>query len=52
MKIFQLQSKEYTYHVIAYGLLIGENRWENEDQIFNYHSNLEHDKIIFCTNEK
>ncbi|MBK1897307.1 hypothetical protein [Chryseobacterium paridis] len=52
MKIFQLQSKEQAYHIIAGGLLIGENRWENEDRIFNYHSNLEHDKIIFCTNEK
>lgn len=52
MKIFQLQSKEHTYHIIAYGLLIGENRWETQDRIFNYHSNLEHDKIIFCTNEK
>ena len=46
MKIFQLESNESKYYIIAGGLLIGKNRWENKDRIFDYNSNLEHDEIL------
>ena len=50
MKIFELESCGFKYYVIAGGLLIGENKWENQDRVFNYNSNLEHEEIIFCSN--
>lgn len=46
MKIFELQSKEHKYYIFAGGLLIGKNKWENQNRIFDS-SNLEHDEIIF-----
>ncbi len=49
MKIFELESGKSKYYVIAGGLLVGKNRWENQDRIFEYNSNLEHDEIIFQT---
>jgi len=45
-KIFELQDKNGKYYIIAAGVLIGVNRWENEDRIFNYNLNLEHDEIV------
>lgn len=45
-KIFELQDGDKKYHIIAGGLLVGVNRWENEDRIFNYDLNLEHDEVI------
>ncbi|WP_370901586.1 hypothetical protein [Chryseobacterium gossypii] len=47
MKIFQLESNGGKYYIIAGGLLIGKNKWENKDRIFDYNSNLEHDEILF-----
>jgi hypothetical protein len=47
MRIFELKSDESKYYVIAGGILIGENKWINQDRIFNYDSNLKHDKILF-----
>lgn len=49
MKIFELQSKGLQYYIIAGGLLVGKNRWENQDRVFNYNSNLEHEEIIYIT---
>lgn len=49
MKIFEIKSKKEKYHIVAGGLLIGKNKWENQDRIFDYQSNLVHDKIIFQT---
>ena len=45
-KIFEIQSGEEKYYIIAGGLLIGTNRWEKEDRIFNYDLNLEHDEVV------
>lgn len=50
MRIFELESKESKYYIIAGGVLIGENKWENQDRIFSYDSNLKYDKIIFQSN--
>lgn len=50
MRIFELESEGFKYHIIAGGLLIGKNKWINRDRIFNSDSNLEHDKIIFQSN--
>ncbi|MCX8531933.1 hypothetical protein [Chryseobacterium luquanense] len=50
MKIFELKSQKSTYYIIAGGLLVGENKWINQDRIFNYSCNLKHDKILFCSN--
>ncbi|SFN92286.1 hypothetical protein SAMN05421594_4727 [Chryseobacterium oleae] len=49
MKIFEIKSKKEKYHIIAGGLLIGKNKWENQDRIFDYQSNLVHDEIVFQT---
>lgn len=45
-KIFEIDTEDHRYYIIAGGLLIGVNRWEKEDRIFDYHLNLEHEKII------
>jgi len=50
MKIFELESFGSKYYVIAGGLLIGENKWQNQDRISDYRSNLEHDEILFNSN--
>lgn len=47
MRIFELQSNESNYYVIAGGILIGKNKWENQDRIFNNCSNLEHNEVLF-----
>jgi hypothetical protein len=47
MKIFELKSGESKYYIIAGGLLIGKNKWINNDRIFNSDLNLEYDEIIF-----
>lgn len=44
-KIFEITSNQHKYYIIAGGLLIATNRWENKDRIFNYGDNLEHDEI-------
>ncbi|MCS3533012.1 hypothetical protein [Chryseobacterium sp. JUb7] len=49
-KIFELKSEKSKYYIIAGGVLIGKNKWINQDRIFNYDSNLEHDKILFQSN--
>lgn len=49
MKIFKLESAGKKYYIIAGGLLIGKNSWINQDRIFDYNLNLEHDEIIFQT---
>lgn len=46
MKIFELLTNANKYYIIAGGLLIGKNRWENKDRIFNDNLNLEHDELI------
>lgn len=51
-KIFEFLVDKKKYYIIASGLLVGINRWENEDRIFNYNLNLEHDKIITTTQFK
>lgn len=48
-KIFEITSDHNKYYIIAYGLLIATNRWEQEDRIFHHHLNLEHDNIIITT---
>lgn len=45
-KIFEISEESKKYYVIAGGLLIGVNKWVNEDRISNYDLNLEHDKVI------
>lgn len=50
MKIFELQSNEKKYYIIAGSLLIGKNTWQNQDRIFDYNANLKHNEIIFSTN--
>lgn len=50
MKIFELKSEESNYYIIAGGILIGKNKWINQDRIFNYGSNLKHDEILFQSN--
>ncbi|MDR4892811.1 MULTISPECIES: hypothetical protein [unclassified Chryseobacterium] len=50
MKIFELESKEKKYYIIAGGLLIGKNQWVNQDRILNSNLNLEHDEVILITN--
>jgi hypothetical protein len=49
MKIFEIESKKEKYYIIAGGLLIGKNKWEKQDRIFDYQSNLVHDEIVFQT---
>lgn len=49
MKIFEIESKKKKYYIIASGFLIGKNKWENRDRIFDNQSNLIHDEIIFQT---
>lgn len=48
-KVFELQVADCKYYVIAGGLLIGVNRWENEDRISNYDLNLEYDDVLVKT---
>lgn len=48
-KIFEFQDGLKKHYIIAGGLLVGVNRWENEDRIFNYGLNLQHDEIIAKT---
>jgi len=50
MKIFELESEEKKYYIIAGGLLIGKNQWVNQDRILNSNLNLEHDEVILITN--
>lgn len=50
IKIFEIKSKDNKYYIIADGILIGKNKWVNQDRIFNYNSNLEHNEILFCSN--
>ncbi|NML59094.1 hypothetical protein [Chryseobacterium cheonjiense] len=50
MKIFELKSEESNYYIIAGGILIGKNKWINQDRIFSYSSNLKHDVILFQSN--
>ncbi|MCY1660772.1 hypothetical protein [Chryseobacterium sp. SL1] len=50
MKIFEFISAKSKYYIIAGGILIAQNKWINQDRIFNYGSNLEHDKILFQSN--
>ncbi|WP_118949810.1 hypothetical protein [Taibaiella helva] len=45
-KVFEIYDGNKKYYIIASGLLVGINRWENEDRISNYDSNLKHDKVI------
>lgn len=45
-KIFEIYTENHTYYIIAGGLLIGVNRWEKEDRIFDNHLNLQHEKIL------
>ncbi|MVM35293.1 hypothetical protein GO755_35050 [Spirosoma sp. HMF4905] len=45
-KIFEITSGSRKYYIIAAGCLIGKNRWEREDRIFNANLNLEHDEIL------
>lgn len=45
-KVFEIRTDDKKYYVIAGGLLVGINRWVNEDRIFNYNLNLEHDEIV------
>jgi hypothetical protein len=47
-KIFEILSDNGRYYIIADSLLIGTNKWVQEDRIFNYDLNLDHDKIILC----
>ncbi|WP_185287477.1 hypothetical protein [Chryseobacterium lactis] len=49
MKIFELESTGRKYHIIAGGLLVGKNSWINQDRIFDYNLNLEHDEILAST---
>ncbi|HCN47710.1 MAG TPA: hypothetical protein DIT10_01190 [Chryseobacterium sp.] len=51
MKIFEIESNNEKYYIVAGGLLIGKNKWEDQDRIFNFNSNLMHDEIIFQTHE-
>ncbi|WP_353145118.1 hypothetical protein [Chryseobacterium sp.] len=50
MKIFEIESKKKKYYIIASGLLIGKNKWEDQDRIFDYNSNLKHDEVVFQSN--
>ncbi|PWW17015.1 hypothetical protein [Chryseobacterium sp. AG844] len=50
MKIFELESEEKKYYIIAGGLLIGKNQWVNQDRIHDSNLNLEHDEVILITN--
>jgi len=50
MKIFEIESQGFKYYIIAGGVLIGKNKWGNQDRIFDYDSDLDHDEIIFNTN--
>jgi len=46
-KIFEIQSENRKYMIIAAGLLIGTNQWaSDEDRIFKYHLNLQHDQVL------
>jgi hypothetical protein len=45
-KIFEIETNNLKYYVIAGGFIVGKNSWEQEDRIFNYHSNLNHDEVI------
>ena len=45
-KIFELSAGGRTYYVIASGMLVGTNRWENKDRIADYHQCLQHDYVI------
>ncbi|PZF74814.1 hypothetical protein DN068_01045 [Taibaiella soli] len=45
-KVYEIESGGVKYYIIAGGVLVGENKWENEDRIFNYSMNLKHDNIL------
>lgn len=45
-KVFEIHEGDNKYYIIAGGLLVGINRWEKEDRIFNYDLDLEHDEVI------
>ncbi|MGG7551314.1 hypothetical protein ACQ7CX_11895 [Chryseobacterium arthrosphaerae] len=49
MKIFELESTGRKYYIFAGGLLVGKNSWINQDRIFDYNLNLEHDEILAST---
>ena len=42
----EINEGDNKYYIIAGGLLVGINRWEKEDRIFNYDLDLEHDEVI------
>ena len=45
-KLFEVQSEDRKYLIIAAGLLVGINQWANEDRIFQFHLNLNHDQAL------
>ena len=45
-KVFEFQTKNNKYSIIAGGLLVGINKWVNKDRIFNFNQNLEHEKVL------
>ncbi|MCE3074660.1 hypothetical protein [Chryseobacterium gwangjuense] len=50
MRIFEIESKGFKYYIIAGGLLIGKNKWGNQDRICDYNAGLKHDEIFFSAN--
>ncbi len=50
MKIFELESEEKKYYIIAGGFLIGKNKWIDQDRILDSNLNLEHEEVILITN--
>ncbi|WP_419869893.1 hypothetical protein [Chryseobacterium sp. CT-SW4] len=51
MKVFEIISGDRKYYIIAGGVLIGENKWGNQDRILNLNLNLKHDEILFQSEE-
>lgn len=43
-KIFEIESEENLFYVVAGGCRIGKNNWDNEDRISN--SSLEYDEVV------
>ncbi|MPS64243.1 MAG: hypothetical protein DI622_01525 [Chryseobacterium sp.] len=51
-KVFELLSDQKKFYVVANSVLIGINKWIQEDRIFNYNLNLKHDQILITIPER
>jgi hypothetical protein len=45
-KVFEIEESGSIYYIVAGGLIVATNKWENKDRISNYDLDLKHDEIV------